>query len=357
MNKIRLETLTERGIDEQIEVGAAVYMTPEVTDKAHLRWKHLANPGGASTSVSARNAEGTLVGRSFLQPRRVSLSATRSCSGATVTDLVVKPEERNAATMIAMTRAVRAPEGFDVVFHTSNEVSDVFYRKLFKFPVAFSLQAAGLPLGVAGPLKRILPSSQLVSFGNLLASPWRLLIRAAATIAAAAGGLKFGPPPEMKEQACIFQRFREYAGPHLERDKSFLRWRFTEGPLFRADVKWVWLRNECLGYVALKQVELAGLMIMVMVDCVLSRPLASGERVALKLMAARMAANARCDAIFTIANIANPALKWIDGFPFFRIPDKYLPHPTPIFVHASGEGRALLQRGDLFFSLADLDYF
>jgi len=357
MNKIRLEALRADGLDEQVAVGAAVYSTPEVTDREHLRWKHLGNPAGVSTSISARNAQGELVGRSFLQPRRVSLGVLDSCAGATVTDLVVKPEERNAATMISMTRAVRAPEGIDVVFHTSNEVSDIFYRKLFKFPVAFSLQAAGLPIGIAGAIRRFVPSRVLGSLGNFLASPWRLLVGAAAGACARGTRLAFGPAPEAGCRAAVFRRFRAYAGPHLERDDSFVEWRFSKGTLFRGDVKWLWKKEECLGYLAFKPVELGGLKIMVIMDSVLSRPLSAGESVHLKLMAARVAADDGCDAVFTIANLQNPALKWMSGFPFVGIPDRYLPHPTPIFVHAAEGKRGALERPDLFFSLADLDYF
>jgi hypothetical protein len=357
MNKIRLEALQADGLDEQIAVGSAVYSTPEVTDREHLRWKHLGNPSGVSTSISARNAQGELVGRSFLQPRRVRLGVSDSCTGATVTDLVVKPEERNAATMISMTRAARSPEGIEVVFHTSNEVSDIFYRKLFKFPVAFSLQAAGLPIGIAGAIGRFVSNRALISLGNFVASPWRLLIRAAAGVCRLTTGLAFGPIPEAGRTAEIFQRFRAYAGPHLERDDSFVEWRFSKGTLFRADVKWLWKKEECLGYLAFKQVELAGLKIMVIMDSVLSRPLSAGESAHLKLMAACVAADGSCDAVFTIANIHNPALKWMGGFPFIGIPDRHLPHPTPIFIHAAEGRRGAMERPDLFFSLADLDYF
>ncbi|WP_295979534.1 hypothetical protein [uncultured Variovorax sp.] len=357
MNKIRLEALHADRLDEQIAVGAAVYSTPEVVDRDHICWKHLANPGGVSTSISARNPQGELVGRSFLQPRRVSLDIADSCTGATVTDLVVKPEERNAATMISMTRAVRAPEGFDVVFHTSNEVSDVFYRNLFKFPVVFSLQAAGLPVGVAGAIKRFVSNRTLISFGNLLASPWRLFIRSAAGIAKLGTKLAFSGEPQKVERNEVFRRFRTYAGPHLVRDDAFIDWRFSKGTLFRGDVKWLWKKQECLGYLAFKRVELAGLKIMVIMDSVLSRPLTSGESVHLKLMAACVAADAGCDAVFTLANLQNPALKWMAGFPFAAIPERFLPHPTPIFVHAAEGKRSAVARADLFFSLADLDYF
>lgn len=357
MNKIRLEALQADGLDEQIVVGAAVYTTPTVTDRAHLRWKHLDNPGGVSMFVSARNPQGELVGRSFLQPRRVALGVADSCAGATVTDLVVKPEERNASTMVSMTRAARAPEGIDVVFHTSNEVSDIFYRKLFKFPVAFSLQAAGLPIGFAGAVGRFVSNRSLVAFSHFLSVPWRLAIRAAAGVCGWGTGLAFGPVPQEAERAEVFRRFRGYAGPHLARDDAFVDWRFSKGTLFRGDVKWLWKQQECQGYLAFKQVELEGLKILVIMDSVLSRPLSVRESIHLKLMAARVAADSGCDAVFTIANLDNSALKWMGGFPFIRIPERHLPHPTPIFVHASESRRGAVARADLFFSLADLDYF
>lgn len=357
MNSIRVETFSDRGVPEHIVVGASVYSSPEVINRDQLLWKHLKSPYGPSISVSLRNDFDVLVGRSFIQPRTFWVTPAISCRGATITDLVVKPTERNAATLIGMTRAIKAPEGFDVVIHTSNDVSDLIYRKLFKFPIAFTLVAAGLPIRVSNILKSHFNHQTLIKVMELLVSPWRWALRASAVLMEVISSINLGAEPTDSVMSEIFQEFRQHAGSHFERSQRFLNWRFSEGPLFSGQIEWVWSQGQCLGYLAFKRVNLGGLEVLVIMDAVLRRQLTLQEAIALKFISARLAVVGSCDVIFSLANTGNSALKWLGGFPFVHIPDRHLPHPTPIFVHASSEYRSLEKESDLFFTLADLDYF
>lgn len=357
MKSISLELFDQAKIPEHIDVGASVYSSPEVVNADHLRWKHLDGPYGPSLSVSLRGEAGVLVGRSFIQPRTFWVTPSTSCRGATITDLVITPAERNAASLISMTRAIKSPDGIDVVVHTSNDSSDLIYRKLFKFPIAFTLAATGLPLRVSNILKPHLANPTLRKAIELLVSPWRWVLRTSALITGAVSGVKFAAEPSDSVMSEIFEEYRHHAGAHFERSPRFLKWRFTAGPLFNGKFEWVWSQGECVGYLAFKQVTLGGLVVFVILDAVLRRRLTLKEAIALKFLAARLAIESSCDAVFTLANIENSALKWLKGFPFFHIPDRHLPHPTPIFIHASNEHRSLEKQVDVFFTLADLDYF
>jgi hypothetical protein len=357
VNLISFDAFDIESISEHVAVGASVYSSPEVINQEHLSWKHLKNPHGPSTSVSLRNEFGALVGRSFIQPRTFWITSGVSCRGATITDLVVKPTERNASTLIGMTRAIKAPEGFDVVVHTSNDVSDLIYRKLFKFPIAFTMVATGLPIRISNILKPHFNNQSLIKVMELLVSPWRWALRASAVLMGAISGVSLRAEPTDSAMSELFQEFRQHAGSHFERSQRFLNWRFSEGPLFNGRIEWVWSHGQCLGYLAFKQVNLGGLEVLVIMDSVLRRQLTPTEAIALKFISARLAVVGSCDAIFSLANTENSALKWLGGVPFVHIPDRHLPHPTPIFVHASNEYRSLEKRADLFFTLADLDYF
>lgn len=357
MNLISIEIFGKESIGEQVAVGASVYSSPEVLNQEHLSWKHLKNPYGPSMSVSLRNEFDALVGRSFIQPRTFWVNSAISCRGATITDLVVKPTERNASTLIGMTRAIKSPEGFDLVIHTSNDVSDVIYRKLFKFPIAFTLAAVGLPIRVSNILKPHLKNDSLRKVMELLVSPWRWALRTSAVLMGVISGVSLGAEPTNSAMSELFQEFRQHAGSHFERSERFLNWRFSEGPLFNGRIEWVWVNGQCLGYLAFKQVDLGGLKVLVIMDAVLRRQLTPIEAIALKFISTGLAVAGSCDAIFSLANTANSALKWLAGFPFAQIPDRHLPHSTPIFIHGSNEYRSLEKRADLFFTLADLDYF
>lgn len=357
MNSVGFELFNQNKLSEHITVGKSVYSSAEVINSDHILWKHLQNPYGPSTSVSLRIASKELVGRSFIQPRTFWVTPSISCRGATVTDLVIMPAERNAASLITMTRAIKSPDGIDVVVHTSNDSSDLIYRRLFKFPIAFTLAATGLPLRVSNILKPRFTNSALIKVAELFASPWRWLLRATALVMGAVSDVKFASEPSEKVISEIFTEYRQHAGAHFERSQRFLSWRFSEGPLFNGEVEWVWIQGECVGYLAFKQVTLGGLVVFVIMDAVLRRRLSLKEAIAIKFLAARLAIEGSCDAVFTLVNIENSALKWLKGFPFFLIPDRHLPHSTPIFIHASIEHRSLEKQGDVFFTLADIDYF
>ncbi len=357
MNSIGFDLFNKNKLSEHIAVGASVYSSPEVIDSEHLLWKHLQNSYGPSTSVSLRNVNEKLVGRSFIQPRTFWIIPSISCRGATITDLVIMPTERSAASLISMTRAIKSPDGIDVVVHTSNDSSDLIYRKLFKFPIAFTLAATGLPLRVSNILKPHLVNPTLRKAIELLVSPWRLLLLASALVIRAVSSVKFAAEPSDSVMSEIFEEYRHHAGAHFERSQRFLIWRFSEGPLFNGKVEWVWRQGECLGYLAFKQVTLGGLVVFVIMDAVLRRRLTLKEAIAIKFLAVRLATERSCDAVFSLANIENSALQWLKGFPFLHIPDRHLPHSTPIFIHALNEHRSLEKQADVFFTLADLDYF
>lgn len=356
MKLISFELFEQKLVAEHINVGASVYSSPEVINADHIRWKHLDSPYGPSLSVSLRGDTGVLVGRSFIQARTFWVTPSASCRGATVTDLVIAPAERNAAALISMTRAIKAPAGVDVVVHTSNDSSDLIYRKLFKFQVVFSLVATGLPLRVASGLKPYF-ADPLIKVLEFLISPWRWVLHASGLFMESISGVGFAAEPTAHVMNEVFDKHRQHVGAHFERDQRFLAWRFSEGPIFNGEVRWVWSRGECLGYLAFKQVTLGGLAVFVILDAVLKRRLTGKEAIALKFSIVRLGIQHSCDAVFSLVNIENSALKWLAGFPFFRIPDRHLPHATPIFIHASDEYRALEKQSDLFFTLADLDYF
>lgn len=355
---ITLEQFSPQRVDEHVAVGKTVYSSPEVLNPDHLLWKHLNGPWGPSLSVSLRNQNNDLVGRSFIQPRTFITPDGQQRPGGLITDLVVTPAARNASALITMTRAIRAPSGFSVIAHTSNETSDVIYRGLFKFPTAFSLIATGVPIRVSRALKARNSGTNLTrTLAEGLVAPWRWLLSSGACIARKGSGIAFGPRPTSEEISSIFNDFSGHAGQHFSRNEQFLHWRFETGPIFRADLKWVWHNGQCIGYIALKKVTIQGLDILVIIDSVFRHQLSERHGLALRLMCAQIAVDSDCDAVFSLANLNNSALRWLGRGPYLRIPDRFLPHATPIFIHTSETTGMPHPLPEVFFTLADLDYF
>lgn len=357
MNSIKLESFNCDGLQEHISVAKSVYSSPEVLDPDHISWKHLDGPHGKSSAITLRDEKGSLLGRSFLQPRKFWISNTFTCNAALVTDLLIDPRARNANTLIGMTRAVKSPVGIELVAHTSNEVSDPIYRNLFKFPVACTLTGLGLPLQFAKVLRPYLKSFTVVVMLDYLFSPWRWILLCLSNAFELICKVKFIVHPPELEMLEVFNEFREISGGHFERSLAFHRWRFDEGPIFNGETKWIQSKGVCIGCLVFKQFDLRELDVCVLMDVVMRRNLTMMEEIAIKLLAVKYALKLNSDALFTLVNTDNPTLKWLKSFPFIRIPDGLLPHPTPIFIHASEETYPSSNRKSIYLTLADLDYF
>jgi hypothetical protein len=357
MSYVNFEIFGPGQISEHIQLGGTVYSTPEVLDVTHLCWKHLFNPLGPSTVIALRDDGGKLVGRSFMHPRKFWVSRSLECNAATVMDLVIAPEFRNAKNLISMTKSFKPVDRFDLVLHTSNETSDIIYRKLFKFPISFSLSAFGFPVRMTNVFKKIFSNIIFLKIADLIFFPWRYLLVLISTTICAIGSMRFSVRPSNSEVQDIFNSFQESAGPHFERGLDFLDWRFSKGNLFNANIEWVWIKNQCLGYMAFKHVIISEIQAFILMDVVLRRPLSRYEAIICKFLIIQKTIKNNCDVFFTLLNSKNSALKWVRGFPFALIPDALLPHETPIFIHASERFKDIAFREDIYFTLADLDYF
>ena len=357
MNSIKSELLTYEKVGQHIAVGKTVYCKPEVVDELHVTWKHLSSPYGASSVISLRNESELIIGHTFLQPRKFCIDFFRSYNGAVVTDLVINPLFRNAATLIAITRAIKSPLNFDMVLHTSNEVSDQIYKKLFKFPVSCDLNSAGIPINFGSILRSRLKNVIAISLVNLISIAWRWLLIALNRVIGFFSPLKFVTEPSECEVEEVLSDFAKICGSHFERTPGFLKWRFKDGPLFNGRTKWIESGGVCIGYLVFKDVHISGLKVCVIMDVCFRRHLSLMESIAIKLLSITLAINGSCDAVFTLCNFNNSALKWLQDFPFIKIPDEVLPHPSPIFIHASEEVYPSLNRKSIYLTLADLDYF
>ncbi|MBU3560595.1 hypothetical protein [Polynucleobacter hallstattensis] len=352
---IAIKTFSKEHVDENIKLGASEYTSQEVLNKEHLIWKHILPPAGPSKFIGEYSAEGALTGRIFLQRRNFYLKDNLSATGATATDLLIDPKCRVASSFIAITRSIKSPEEIDIIFHTSNENSDIFYRNLFKFPVRFSLTALGLPVDIYEMVKSKWPNLSAIKALKILSIPYKTLLVILGEILTNFTKINFSNEPIDQEN--IFSQFKKRAGPHFERSKEFNYWRFNSGPIFNGAVYWAWKGKECLGYLVFKKTELKHINFYVLMDIIFIRDLGRLEKICIKFLMVKIAIQNNCDALFMMVNLKNSSLNWLKGAPFFKIPDRCLPHATPIFIHTKLPENMLHKYENIFFTLADLDYF
>lgn len=113
-----------------------------------------------------------------------------------------------------------------------------------------------------------------------------------------------------------------------------------------------------MGYVVTRKVELDGMVHSVLMDVLLDVDIPLLARIALRLWLIRQAAAMGADALFTMINPGSEVARTAVGFPLIPIPERLLPHTTPIFIRVCGtEGKTLETDGSFHLTLADLDYF
>lgn len=357
---VKIQEFRAVDIPAHVDVAYETYDRPEVIDEDQLTWKHLETPFGPSEAVVLLdiNVKGRLHGRSFIMPRPFVTKGEKIVRGATVADLVLRPESRNAGRLIAMVKATKQLENHDIVLHSSNEVSDVFYRKMFKFPVRFSLASAGLPVRLGSYVRKSGKSPVLAQLANLALLPARLAMPLIRWVTGAATGLKLGDAPDPVSMDAIHKGHHIRTGPQFERSAKYVDWRYRKGPISRSDVVGLYKKGgEAIGYAALRSVTLDEIRFCVLMDLITRRALSSAELMAFKFAMIDWTRKTGGDIAFAMFNPEHLELAKLSNFPFVRVPDSALPHPSPIFLHQKAGTLDDDSAKSLFFMVGDLDYF
>ena len=354
--KVLVDLFTEEDLSGFIELSETEYESSVTTDVNHTRWKHLDSPHGASTYIRLV-ADSKVVGRALLQPRLIQ-TKTGQFSTACVTDVLIAPLHRSSpANFLNLTNTSGNISKFSSVFHTANERTEPFYRKLFRLPNPFSLHGYVFPTRVAGIFLKI--SGYRINALDWFLLPFRYLISFAAIAMISTAKIDISkrlPDDENLSELCL--KLLHDSGPLLTRTKSFLKWRLIDAPLWKANVYCVERKGKFLGYIATRRLELNDLKHLVVIDFLLDTDITFYDRLALRLWLIRQAILSDVDALFTMINPMSKAAHTCVGFPMIRIPDKFLPHGTPIFFRANtNENQNVESDQMIHMTLADIDYF
>lgn len=118
------------------------------------------------------------------------------------------------------------------------------------------------------------------------------------------------------------------------------------------------LRHGGRGYIALATVSLGALRAIGIQDVVMPRAPRAIEGWALRLRAIAEASRAGAGVVLGLWNADAPLSQWMTGLPFVEVPERFLPHASPIFIVAApGTATAPDEFGRAYLALADLDYF
>lgn len=356
MAQITVELLTDADLEKFLDLSLLEYGVSTSTNPDHIRWKHLDSPFGASTYVSLIDA-GQIVGRALIQPRTLC-TATEVFTAASVMDLLIDSAHRTTpVNFINITKACGNVAGNDLIFHTSNARTYQLYSKLLKFANPFSLKAYGFPVRLAGVAASIFGRRLAVIDWFTAPVRWVLEFVAYAVNSVARLDISYREMSDAELEDICSKCLRQ-SGPHLARSNAFLKWRFSDAPLWPADVWRIDRKGKFTGYVVTRKMELGGLTHLVLMDFILDPDIPLIAQISLRLWLIRKAITSQADALFTMVNPFSSNARKCIGFPFISIPDKFLPHATPIFMRARTNDSIELEADrSMHMTLADLDYF
>ena len=354
--KESIETFTESSLEDFIELSKTQYGLSIVSNIEHTRWKHLASPLGASTNIRLVVNKKT-IGRSMLQPK-ILLTQTGECNTACVTDVLIHPKFRsNPANFINLTKASENISKFDSVYHTSNEHTEPFYSKLFKYPQPFSLKGYGFPLRFSNLFFKF--SNIRLKILDWLTSPFYWVVSLIASIVITASKINFSeqlPSDEMLNKLWFKSILK--SGPIFIRNRAYLKWRLIDAPKWAAKVYTVESKGSFIGYVATRKFKLNGIIFLVVIDFLFNTDINIFERIVLRLWLLKQAIKLNVDALFSMINPESKVSRVCIGFPMLPIPDKFLPHATPVFFRAKdAENIDFKLFNSTHMTTADIDYF
>lgn len=327
-----------------------------VTDADHIRCKYLQTPWGPSTIINLV-CEGEVVGRAIMQPRFLYLSG-KKVPVAFVADVLIHPDfRRPAGNFISLMNSIRKASNFSLVFHTSNNTTENIYKNLFRFKWPFGLKPFGFPLNLRKVgLKAFKAASPLL---GLIAMPYRYLLLLLCGIARIFFKFKITekePDKTILDALCREEGIKN--DREMVRDSNFLKWRYSTSPLWLAKILYLYSGSRLCGYVVLRNVELEGLRLTVVMDFCLHKEFNPIQLLCLRFSIIRIAQTYGDDMVFTLVNPASKASGKFIGFPWIKIPERLMPQKTPIFVHINDPAMVDLEnQANFHITLGDLDYF
>ena len=348
----------ETDIKSYIELSKTVYGdNPTVTDKNHIKWKFCDIPGSKTTIVKLMNNNSEIVGRALLQPRTIQIK-DQFAKSAFITDTIVHPDFRRPMTnFINLINTAVKTKKFDLIFHTSNENTNAIYHKLLHYNCPLHLGGYGFPISISGILNKIFKKKSIIfKFINF---PYKIILFALSTFPNLFSKIELSliqPDSETVDTRCYNNA--KNSDPEMLRDSKFLKWRFLNTSFWNAQIFHVYKKKTYLGYIVLRNIQLEGLSFSIIMDFSLSDKLSKLDLMFVKSSLIRKSLSNKSDFLFTMLNPNSKSSKKILGFPFIRIPEKYLPHETPIFVHVNNDKFSNIGKDDnLHITLGDLDYF
>ena len=342
-----------------LALTATHYSDKSVNDQNIVAWRHLESPMGPSTTVELVDGDET-VGRMWTQLHPWLINGVR-VTAANPVDFLVREDHRNLPAFMSLFRATmqEAHVRADIVFHTSNPVTDDLYRKLMRLEPVTELDGAVLPIrpfAVARATK-VLDARIIGKMFDAVARAGIRVIGWASRVV----GISLLDNSSLSDQDAVISAFRSEEQVCGARTAEYRDWRFRGAGPIRYHERLIVRRGEIIGYVVTSDRDVDAVQGRFVIDLVLPGSQPWFVRWSLWAQLAAAAARDRRQAIFFFYNRSNPRLAKLASLPLVTVARERLPQRVPVFVRLrSDEDRpAILSAvlGSGYFVLADFDLF
>lgn len=351
---IRLSEFSEAEVERFCAFSRTYYDSYETTDKALITWK-FPPTGRFQAKHLTFETDGRILGRAVLCRRPFY------CDGVELSlnipsDLLIDTSAAGAACLIQLVNAYPKLDTHGLV-HPSNAKSEPIYRRLFKFPVVGSLKSVGMPACVETlvPGKAALyPLRGVMWLAGLAVDAVYRLAVCLATVGRRDLSASDGPVTTDCEE--LLAGFRALAPHHIARDREFLDWRYVQSPQGFREIN---LRTggSSIAKAVYRIATHNGVTALTVMDILVSRRLSLAERAALVGAMRGVARRNRAALIYFLGNFRNPLIRHVASLGFITIPDRFLPHASPIFARALRAPVTPEIVAGMYLTLGDLDYF
>lgn len=332
------------------------YVESLLMSPKHVGWKHCESPFGPSTFVKLKSQE-EIIGRVLMQPRQFQVLGGKYNAACDMDMLVVKAHRMPPSNFIGLIKSSHQLENFDLVYHTANEITHILYGKLLGLPNPFSLKAFGLPICLSGIFFKFF--RYRLKLVDIFSRPIWFLMASISSILSIITGIvvKLGELTDSElenlSNTCLAE-----SGAMLARDNAFLSWRFGSQSDLPGQLLRVERDGSLIGYMVVRKVELAGMIHLVLMDLLVESKLNLISRISLRFFLLKLGVDERADTVLAFLNPLNSMSKNFFGFPLMQVPDKVLPHETPIFIKTNNPALKEYEFiRSTHMTLADLDYF
>lgn len=330
-----------------VDYSKLFYSDKNATDLELIKWKFVNSQSNNSYHLTLNDDQGSVKGRAVLNERFLNVSNVKSLLTQVTDLLVVGSDLKSFITIIKNYKILKNA----CVIHTSNLNSEKIYLKFFKFKKLLSLSAFALPVR----LDNFFPNLLKLAIFKFFFSIYSFVIFTIFSIINALNNVRFQVLNSQEISSRDFEYFSVYQTSLLKTSET-IRWRYFDSP-YNYQIFRIYLSNIDIGFIVTRQATLNGLTFLIIMDFVPNQKLSFIALLRIRLKLVSLSLEYKVDALFGMFNAQNDIGRGFFKFPFFKVPDRFLPHGTPIFISSNNKDLNLDGLSEMYFSLSDLDYF